>query len=190
MELVVASNNQGKIREYRDLLEPLGFRVFSLEDKDLEIEVEETGSTFAENAILKAQAVHERTHGWVLSDDSGLSVEALNGEPGIYSARYQGLPTEHERRMAVLQGLENQEDRSARFVCCICLIDARGESRLFKGVWNGEIAQREEGTNGFGYDSLFYLPERGCTMAQLPPEEKNAISHRHNALHALLEKLS
>ena len=191
MELVVASNNQGKIREYRDILEPLGFRVFSLEDKDMEIKVEETGATFAENAILKAQAVHERTHGWVLSDDSGLSVDALNGEPGIYSARYQGLPTEHERRMAVLQGLENQADRSARFVCCICLIDDTGDKHLFTGIWRGTIALAEEGINGFGYDPIFISEDGdGRTTASMPLSFKETYSHRAKAVKQLTSYLN
>ena len=191
MELVVASNNQGKIREYRDILEPLGFRVFSLEDKDMEIEVEETGATFAENAILKAQAVHERTHGWVLSDDSGLSVEALNGEPGIYSARYQGLPTEHERRLAVLRGLEGEENRSARFVCCICLIDDTGEKHLFTGIWRGNIALAEEGTNGFGYDPIFISEDGdGRTTASMPLSFKETYSHRAKAVKQLTSYLN
>ena len=191
MELVVASNNQGKIREYRDILEPLGFRVFSLEDKDMEIEVEETGATFAENAILKAQAVHERTHGWVLSDDSGLSVEALNGEPGIYSARYQGQPTEHERRLAVLRGLEGEENRSARFFCCICLIDDTGEKHLFTGIWRGNIALAEEGTNGFGYDPIFISEDGdGRTTASMPLSFKETYSHRAKAVKQLTSYLN
>ena len=191
MELVIASNNQGKIKEYRDILEPLGFRVFSLEDKDMEIEVEETGATFAENAILKAQAVHERTHGWVLSDDSGLSVEALNGEPGIYSARYQGLPTEHERRLAVLRGLEGEENRSARFVCCICLIDDTGEKHLFTGIWRGNIALAEEGTNGFGYDPIFISEDGdGRTTASMPLSFKETYSHRAKAVKQLTSYLN
>ena len=181
MELVVASNNQGKIREYRDILEPLGFRVFSLEDKDMEIEVEETGATFAENAILKAQAIHERTHGWVLADDSGLSVEALNGEPGIYSARYQGLPTEHERRLAVLSGLEGEENRS----------DDTGEKHLFTGIWRGNIALAEEGTNGFGYDPIFISEDGdGRTTASMPLSFKETYSHRAKAVKQLTSYLN
>ncbi len=187
MELVIATGNAGKTREYRDILSPLGFTVLSQRDKGLEIDVEETGSTFEENALLKARAVHERTRGWVLSDDSGLEVEALNGEPGIFSARYKGLETEHARRMAVLEGLRNAQSRRARFVCCICLLSPDGESHLFKGVWHGTIAPAEEGTNGFGYDPIFVSEDSGGrTTASLPLSFKEAHSHRAKAVGLLL----
>ncbi|MBQ6174196.1 MAG: RdgB/HAM1 family non-canonical purine NTP pyrophosphatase [Clostridia bacterium] len=190
MDIVIASNNPGKIREYRDLLEPLGFRVFSQSEKGIDLEVEETGTTFEENALLKAGAVRERAGCPVISDDSGLEVEALGGEPGIYSARYRGLATEHERRTAILDALRDAPTRKARFVCCICLIDARGESRLFKGVWNGEIAQHEEGTNGFGYDPIFIAEEAdGRTTASLPISFKETFSHRAKAVRMLTEHL-
>ena len=189
-ELVVASNNDGKIREYRDLLEPLGFRVISQREKGLALDVEETGVTFEENAVLKAEAVHAATHGWVISDDSGLQVDALGGEPGIYSARYRGLATEHERRMAVLAGLEGAENRAARFVCCICLMKPDGERRLFTGVWEGTIALREEGVNGFGYDPIFVAAESGGhTTASLPITFKETWSHRARAVRQLREAL-
>lgn len=190
MELVVASNNAGKIREYRDILEPMGFRVFSQDEKQVHIEVEETGTTFEENALLKAQAVYDRTGCCVISDDSGLSVDALNGEPGIYSARYQGLATEHERRLAVLKGLEGAEDRKAKFVCCICYIDEKGEHHLFTGVWPGVIADREEGTNGFGYDPIFISEDaKGKTTASLPISFKEQYSHRAKAVRQLMDYL-
>ena len=191
MELVVASNNKGKIREYRDILEPLGFQVFSQNEKQVHIEVEETGTTFEENAVLKARAVYDRTYCCVIADDSGLSVDALHGEPGIYSARYQNLPTEHERRMAVLKGLEQTENRKAEFVCCICYIDQAGRQHLFTGIWPGTIAYAEEGTNGFGYDPIFISEDgNGKTTASLPISFKETYSHRAKAVKLLMDYLS
>ena len=183
MDLTVASNNPGKLKEYREILERRGFRVFSQDEKGVEIEVEETGSTFDENAYLKAEAVHRRVGSWVLSDDSGLEVTALGGAPGIYSARYLGLKTEHDRRQAILSALGDAADRSARFVCCICLIDPDGEPHLFKGIWQGAIAEKEEGTNGFGYDPIFISEDSGGkTTASLPIAFKETFSHRAKAV--------
>jgi len=190
MELIIATGNKGKVREYRDIFEPLGFQVFSQKEKNLDLDVEETGTTFEENALLKAKAVHDITKGWVLSDDSGLEVEALHGEPGIYSARYKGLETEHERRMAILQGLKGSENRRARFVCCICLFDDTGTPHLFKGVWNGTIAEHEEGSEGFGYDPIFISEDAGGkTTASLPIRFKETFSHRAKAVRALTDYL-
>ena len=187
MELTVASNNRGKLAEYREILEPLGFKVFSQSEKGIHIDVEGTGTTFEENALLKARAVHRRTGGWVLSDDSGLQVSALCGAPGIYSARYLGLETEHERRQAILSALLGKNDRSARFVCCICLIVPEGNEHFFKGVWNGTIAAEASGENGFGYDPIFISDDSGGhTTASLPISFKETHSHRARAVSALL----
>ena len=190
MKLIIASNNKGKIREYKELLEPLGFQVYSQGEKNIRIEVEETGSTFEQNAVLKARAVFEVSHCCVISDDSGLEVEALGGEPGLYSARYKGLETEHERRLAVLNGLEGSDNRKARFVTCICFMDETGEEHLFTGIWNGEIAMKEEGTNGFGYDPIF-IPEdgNGKTTASQPLSFKETHSHRAKAVGQLISWL-
>lgn len=190
MEVVIASNNAGKVREYKDILSPLGFQVLSQDEKGVHLDVEETGATFEENALLKARAVQERTHGCVISDDSGLEVEALGGEPGIYSARYRGLPTEHERRMAILNALRDAENRRARFVCCICYLDAAGEAHLFKGIWQGAIAREEQGENGFGYDPIFVSEDgHGKTTASLPITFKETYSHRARAVKMLMEYL-
>ena len=187
MKLIIASNNRGKIREYRDIFEPLGFQVYAQDEINFCTEVQETGTTFEENAVLKARAVYEMSRCCVISDDSGLDVEALGGEPGLYSARYKGLETEHERRLAVLQGLEGAENRKARFVTCICFIDDTGKEHLFTGVWNGEIARREEGTNGFGYDPIFISEDGdGKTTASLPLSFKEEYSHRAKAVRKLL----
>ena len=191
MEPIIASNNKGKVREYREILEPSGFRVLSQEEAGIRLDVEETGTTFEENALLKARAVRALSRCCVIADDSGLEVEALGGEPGLYSARYKGLETEHERRLAVLEGLEGSGNRRARFVTCICFIDETGTEHLFTGIWNGEIALREEGTNGFGYDPIF-LPEdgNGKTTACMPLSFKEEYSHRAMAVRKLMDYLS
>ena len=171
MDLIIASNNKGKIAEYKDILAPLGYQVFSQAEKNIAVEVEETGSTFEENAALKARAIYDLTKSCVIADDSGLMVEALNGEPGIYSARYKGLPTEHERRMAVLEG-------------------RRGAERLFTGTWKGTIAFREEGTNGFGYDPIFISEDAdGRTTASMPISFKEQYSHRAKAVKQLVDAI-
>ena len=190
MKLIIASNNSGKIREYKDIFEPLGFQAVSQGEENIRLEVEETGSTFEENAVLKARAIYELTRCCVISDDSGLEVEALGGEPGIRSARYKGLPTEHERRMAVLKELEGSNRREARFVTCICFIDGTGEAHLFTGIWNGKIADQEEGTNGFGYDPIFISEDgNGKTTASMPLSFKEKYSHRAKAVRRLISWL-
>ena len=190
MKLLIASNNPGKIREYREILEPFGFQVASQSEANIRLEVAETGTTFEENAALKARAIYERCHCCVISDDSGLEVEALGGEPGLYSARYKGLGTEHERRMAVLKGLEGSDNRKARFVTCICFIDEAGTEHLFTGIWNGEIARKEEGTNGFGYDPIFISEDgNGKTTASMPLSFKETYSHRARAVRKLMDWL-
>lgn len=190
MKLIIASNNDGKIKEYREILEPFGFQVHSQGEEGIHIDVEETGTTFEENAILKARAVYETARCCVISDDSGLEVEALNGEPGLYSARYKGLKTEHERRMAVLEGLRGSENRNARFVTCICFIDEAGNEHLFTGIWKGVIAEKEMGSNGFGYDPIFISEDgNGQTTASMPIEFKETFSHRAKATKALIAYL-
>ena len=187
MKLIIASNNKGKIREYKDIFEPFGFQGYAQSEENICLEVEETGTTFEENAAVKARAIYGISHCCVISDDSGLEVEALGGEPGLFSARYKGLETEHERRLAVLKGLEGSDNRKARFVTCICFIDEAGEEHLFSGVWNGEIAFEEEGTNGFGYDPIFISEDgNGKTTASLPLSFKETYSHRAKAVRKLI----
>ena len=190
MKLIIASNNKGKIQEYKDIFEPFGFQVSSQGEENIRLEVEETGSTFEQNAILKAQAIFAIARCCVISDDSGLEVEALGGEPGLYSARYKGLETEHERRLAVLKGLEGSDNRRARFVTCICFIDETGEKHLFTGTWNGKIALKEEGINGFGYDPIFISEDgNGKTTASMPLSFKETFSHRAKAVRELISWL-
>ncbi len=190
MRLVIASNNPGKVREYKEIFGPSGFQVLSQGEAGIRLEVEETGTTFEENSRLKARAVYDLSRCCVIADDSGLEVEALGGDPGLYSARYKGLETEHERRLAVLDGLKGCANRKARFVTCICFIDETGEEHLFTGVWNGEIALQEEGTNGFGYDPIFISEDgNGKTTASLPLSFKEGYSHRAKAVRQLIAYL-
>ena len=190
MKLIIASNNTHKLEEIRAILGGAFEEILSLREAGIEHETVEDGVTFAENAAKKAREIAEISGCCALADDSGLCVDALGGAPGIYSARFAG---EHgndaANRRRLLREMYNIDDRAAHFTCSRALVRPDGSMTAAEGFVYGEIARAEAGENGFGYDSLFYLPERGCTMAQLPPEEKNAISHRHNALMALLEKL-
>ena len=188
-DLIVASNNKGKIKEYKEILEPLGFNVMSQSEANINIEVEETGETFEENSILKAEAIHNLTHKCVLADDSGLEIKALNNEPGVYSARYKGIETAEERNEYVLDRLKDEKDRSARFICTICYIDDKGKRNIFKGIWPGVIDTKQSGKKGFGYDPIFIGEGQKVSTANLTDEEKNKISHRGRAVKLLLEFL-
>ena len=191
MKLVIASNNKGKIREYKQILEPLGYEVFSQSEAGLILDVEETGTTFAENSALKARAAFKLCGCAVLADDSGLEIDALDGEPGVYSARYGGLETDDERTALVLKKMKEIPDdkRGAHFTCTIHFIKADGEEIAVEGKVFGKIAHEPVGENGFGYDPVFQPDGYACSMAELRPEEKNAISHRGNALKILKEEL-
>ncbi len=190
MKLIIASNNAHKLEEIKAILGGAFEEILSLREAGIAHETVENGATFAANAEKKAREIMELSGCCALADDSGLCVDALGGAPGIYSARFAG---EHgndaANRRKLLDMLADTDERAAHFSCAMALVRPDGSMTAAEGYVYGEIARAEAGENGFGYDSLFYLPERGCTMAQLPPEEKNAISHRHNALYALLEKL-
>ena len=190
MKLIIASNNAHKLEEIKAILGGAFEEILSLREAGIAHETVEDGATFAANAEKKAREIMELSGCCALADDSGLCVDALGGAPGIYSARFAG---EHgndaANRRKLLDMLADTDERAAHFSCAMALVRADGSRTAAAGYVYGEIARAEAGENGFGYDSLFYLPERGCTMAQLPPDEKNAISHRHNALYALLEKL-
>ncbi len=191
MKLILASNNKNKLREFRQLVKDLPIELISQKEAGCDFEVEETGTTFEENAFLKASAVTNATGCAAVADDSGLCVDALNGEPGIYSARY-GLgheASDTERYQYLLKKLEGIENRSARFVCCICCTFPDGRVLKSRGECEGEVLLRPEGDGGFGYDPVFHplCTEKG--MAQLTPEEKNAISHRGNALRIFIPLL-
>jgi XTP/dITP diphosphohydrolase len=186
-DLIIASNNEGKIKEYKEILEKYGYNVLSQKESGINIEVDETGTTFEENAHLKAHAIYELTHKNVISDDSGLEIEALNNEPGIYSARYKGIETSDERNDYILNALKDETNRKAKFNCVICFIDEKGHEELFKGIWNGEIAYEKKGTNGFGYDPIFISEDSdGKTTASMPIEFKEKYSHRAKATNLLV----
>lgn len=187
MKLILATNNKGKVKEFKEILSPLGFEVVSQSEAGINIEVEETGTTFEENAILKAKAIYDITKTYVIADDSGLEVDALDKKPGIYSARYEGLETAHERNMKILNQLDGIDDskRTARFVCTICLVRDNGEFSTVRGTCEGKIGYEEKGINGFGYDPIFIYNDK--TLAQMSEDEKNSISHRGNAIKELLK---
>lgn len=188
MDLIIASNNEGKIKEYKDILEPLGFNVYSQKEKNIIIEVEETGTTFKENAYLKAKAIYDIAKTYVISDDSGLEIKALNNEPGIYSARYKGIKSESGRRDYILNALKNEEDRKARFTTCICYIEKNGKENFFIGTWDGNISKKSRGTEGFGYDPIFEsIDGNGKTTAELGWKFKEKYSHRTKAVKQLLD---
>ena len=190
MKLIIASNNAHKLEEIKAILGDGFEEILSLREAGIEHETVEDGATFAENAAKKAREIMEISGCCALADDSGLCVDALGGAPGIYSARFAG---EHgndaANRSKLLDELKDVNERAAHFTCSMALARPDGSMVTAEGYVYGEIARAEAGNNGFGYDPLFFLPEYGRTMAQLPPEEKNAISHRRNALQALLEKL-
>ena len=191
MKLILASNNANKLKEFRSLVADLDIELLSQKEAGCDFEVEETGTTFEENAYLKASAVTEATGIAAVADDSGLCVDALGGEPGIYSARY-GLghaASDEERYRYLLQTMEGVEDRSARFVCCICCTFPDGSVIRSRGECEGEILLAPKGQNGFGYDPVFHPLCLDKSMAELNPEEKNAISHRGKALRAFIEEL-
>jgi XTP/dITP diphosphohydrolase len=199
--LILASRNPGKLREIREVLADLELEVRGVDEVCPELpEPEETGLTFAENACQKAVYYSNATGMWALADDSGLVVDALNGEPGVRSARYAAhnagpdpdrQQIDQANNTRLLKELEDvpEPQRTARFVCCLALAGGNEILLQTRGTVEGRIGHQPAGENGFGYDPLFFLPERGCTTAQLPPQEKNAISHRGQAVRAFAGKL-
>ncbi|MEO8972883.1 MAG: XTP/dITP diphosphatase [Ktedonobacteraceae bacterium] len=182
--LLLATTNQHKINEYRAIFSALPFQLRSLRDFQIETDVEETGSTFTENAELKALTYAKLSEQLSFADDSGLEIDALNGAPGIYSARFAGRDTSYEERFRlILAQLKDVpvEQRTARFVCAITIAEPSGYYRTVEGVIEGVIADAPRGENGFGYDPIFCVPELGKTTAELPSEQKNRISHRGRA---------
>lgn len=191
-KIVFATGNEGKMREVRLILQDLGFPVLSMKEAGVSLDIEENGTTFAENAMIKARAVWEKTGGIVLADDSGLVVDYLGGEPGVYSARYLGEDTSYEiKNQAIIDRLADakEEERTARFVSAIAAVLPDGSELVTKGTVEGLIAHEPAGNGGFGYDPIFYLPEYGVTSAEIPIEKKNEISHRGKALEAMKIKL-
>ena len=190
--IVFATGNEGKMREVRLILADLGVEILSMKEAGADPDIVEDGKTFGENAEIKARAVWEQTGGIVLADDSGLVIDWLNGEPGVYSARYMGEDTSYEiKNQALIDRLAGVEgaDRSARFVCNIAAVLPDGQVVHTEETMEGRIAEKPAGHEGFGYDPILYLPEFGKTSAEITIEEKNRISHRGKALEAMKVKL-
>lgn len=190
--IIFATSNEGKMKEIRMILSDMDVEVLSLKEAGIKADIEENGKTFEENAMIKASEVAKLTGGIVLADDSGLEIDYLNKEPGIYSARYMGEDTSYRiKNASLISRLEGvpDEDRTARFVCAMAAAMPNGDSFIARGVMEGRIGYEEAGENGFGYDPIFYLPECECSCAQLNPEQKNALSHRGKALRAMKEEL-
>ena len=186
--IVFATGNEGKMREVRMILADLGMEILSMKEAGVHADIVEDGETFAQNAEIKAKAVWARTGGIVLADDSGLAVDYLGGEPGVYSARYMGEDTSYDiKNQAIIDRLG--KERSARFVCDIAAVLPDGTVIHTEGFMEGQIAEKPAGTEGFGYDPILYIPELGVTSAELTLEQKNQISHRGKALRAMKEEL-
>lgn len=190
MRFILASNNEGKLRELREILSAHGAEVVSQREAGLCLEAEENGATFAENAVIKANAACIASGEPAIADDSGLCVDALGGAPGVRSARYGGPGlSDDDRTELLLKNLENVEQRGAKFVSSIACVFPNGDVLRAEGECRGEITRAPVGDGGFGYDPVFYIPEKGKTMAELLPEEKNSISHRGAALEKFEKKL-
>ena len=184
--IVVASGNQGKIKEFKEMLEPEGYTVKSLSDFPDMPEVEETGTTFHDNAIIKAQAVTDRYGITAISDDSGLEIDALDKKPGVMSARWLGHDTSYDvKNQKVLDLLKDKKNRTCRYVCAIAITRVNEEPVVFEDTVECEVALESKGSNGFGYDPIIYYAPSGKTMAEMSKEEKNSISHRGKAVRKL-----
>ena len=190
MKIIFATGNQNKMKEIRMILQDLGMEILSMKEAGVSIDIEENGATFEENAMIKASAIAElpevkAMNAIVLADDSGLEIDHLNKEPGIRSARYAGTDTSYLIKnnllLSRMKGVPDEE-RTARFVCAIAAVFPDGEKEVVRGTMEGRVAYEIAGANGFGYDPIFYLPEFGCTSAELSPEKKNELSHRGKGL--------
>lgn len=191
-KIVFATGNTGKIREIRMIMEDTGFEVVSMKEAGIVIDVEENGSTYEENALIKARAVAKYTDAIVMADDSGLEVDYLDKEPGVYSARYMGEDTSYRiKNQNIIDRLEGvaDKDRTARFVCAIAAVLPDGRELTTRATIEGRIDYEERGSHGFGYDPIFYVPQFGKTTAELTEEEKNQVSHRGKALRLMKEEL-
>ena len=191
-KIIFATGNNNKMREIREILDDLGMEILSMKEAGIETDIVEDGKTFEENALIKARAVAACTDAIVLADDSGLEIDYLNKEPGIYSARYLGEDTSYEiKTQALLDRLSGVEKelRTARFVCAIAAVLPDKREFVVRGTIEGYIGDKPAGTNGFGYDPIFYVEEYGCSTAELSEEKKNEVSHRGKALRAMREIL-
>ena len=191
--IIFATGNTNKMKEIRMILSDMGMEILSMKEAGVEADIVEDGTTFEENAMIKAKAIAKLLpDDIILADDSGLEIDHLNKEPGIYSARYMGEDTSYDiKNQNLIDRLEGvpKEQRTARFVCAIAAALPDGSTKVVRGTIEGYIGWEPAGTNGFGYDPIFYVDEYGCSTAQLSPEEKNKVSHRGNALRAMREEL-
>ena len=190
--IIFATSNEGKMKEIRLIMADSGYEVVSLKEAGISADIEENGTTFEENAVIKASAIAKLTGELAMADDSGLEVDYMDKAPGIYSARFLGEDTDYDiKNNYILDKLKDVpvEQRSARFVCAIALADAEGKAITKRATIEGYIGYEIRGENGFGYDPIFFLPEYGKTSAEISPEEKNAISHRGKALRLMAQKL-
>ena len=197
-KIIFATGNKNKVREIHEILADLDFEIQTMKEAGVDVEIVEDGKTFEENSMKKAKSVYDalpedlKGQVYVMADDSGLAIDYLNGEPGIYSARYMGEDTPYEKKnQNLIERLDGvaKEDRSARFVCAISCICPDGTEKCVRGTIEGYIGWEMAGENGFGYDPIFYVDEYGCSTAEMTPEQKNAISHRGKALRAMREEL-
>ena len=191
MKLIIATNNEGKLKEYKELLEEFNVEVLSIKDIDSNLDVEETGTTYKENALIKARALSKITNELCIGDDSGLSITALPGELGLYTARFMGDIPYSEKIKEVLKRMEEvpYEERTATFNCTIALCHPDGREEIFEGIRHGYISEESKGT-GFGYDPIFCVPEYNKTYGEMDPELKNKISHRGLATEKLKEYMN
>ncbi len=188
MNLIISSNNKNKIKEINNLLKDLNVNLQSLNDIKYNKEIEETGTTFEENAYIKSKTIYDLFNEATISDDSGLMVEALNGAPGVYSHRFAGQECDdNKNNLKLVELLKNEKNRNAKYVSVICYINKNGEVKYAKGEIKGIIIDTPRGDNGFGYDPYFFIPSLNKTMAEISIEEKNKISHRAQALNRLKE---
>lgn len=182
-KILLATSNAHKVEEFKEMLEPFGYTITSLLDFDEEFDIEETGTTFEENALIKAKTMHDKLGIAVIADDSGLMVNALDGAPGIYSARFMGKDTSYDiKNQYIIDRCKDAEDKGCQFVCAIAYVEENGESHVFIGIVEGIVADHIEGEKGFGYDPIFYYPPYQTTLANVSEEQKNAVSHRGRAL--------
>lgn len=188
--IILASNNKDKVKEVKEIMK--GYDIISMKEAGIDVDIEENGTTFEENALIKARAIMKLTGQITMADDSGLEIDYLNKAPGVYSARFMGHDTSYDiKNKALIQKLEGVKgsDRSGRFVCAIAVCFPDGREIVKRGTMEGLIAEEIKGDNGFGYDPIVYLPEYGKTSGELAPEEKNKISHRGKALALIKEEL-
>ena len=188
LEIVIATNNPNKVEEYRQMFASISnIKLFSLKDENIHIEIEENGKTFKENSLIKAEAISKFTNKFVLADDSGLEIEALDNFPGIYSARFMEGKPYKEKWAAIFEMLKNKENKNAQFHCAITFITPSKDKYVFEGIEKGYITEKIEGENGFGYDPIFFSNSLNKTFGNATEKEKNAVSHRGKAFSQLLE---